>query len=140
MATKTEKKVQLVINKMTKAVYDQLSSQGQISEDQLYLLDDDASGGGGSWGSITGDLSAQTDLKDALDDKADQSYVDDTFTDITRWDVTVLSGSAVGGGAVKINLMTSPSPSHPLKYSPVELSVLGFDNVTHVVYALTKED
>lgn len=41
-------------------------------------------GGGGSWGSITGTLSNQTDLQDALDDKADitslRSYKPEFFT------------------------------------------------------------
>ena len=41
MATKTEKKVQLKINKMTKNIFDQLSAQGLISEDELYLLPED---------------------------------------------------------------------------------------------------
>ena len=41
MATKTEKNVQLKINKMTKNIFDQLSVQGLISEDQLYLLPED---------------------------------------------------------------------------------------------------
>ena len=41
MATKTEKKVQLKINKMTKNIFDQLSVQGLISEDELYLLPED---------------------------------------------------------------------------------------------------
>ena len=41
MATKTEKNVQLKINKMTKSIFDQLSVQGLISEDELYLLPED---------------------------------------------------------------------------------------------------
>ena len=41
MATKTEKNVQLKINKMTKNIFDQLSAQGLISEDELYLLPED---------------------------------------------------------------------------------------------------
>ena len=41
MATKTEKNVQLKINKMTKNIFDQLSVQGLISEDELYLLPED---------------------------------------------------------------------------------------------------
>ena len=41
MATKTEKNVQLKINKMTKNIFDQLSVQGLISEDELYLLPQD---------------------------------------------------------------------------------------------------
>ena len=41
MATKTEKNVQLKINKLTKNIFDQLSVQGLISEDELYLLPED---------------------------------------------------------------------------------------------------
>ena len=41
MATKTEKNVQLKINKMTKNIFDQLSVQGLISEDEIYLLPED---------------------------------------------------------------------------------------------------
>ena len=66
MATKTEKNVQLKINKMTKNIFDQLSVQGLISEDELYLLSDDETGSA-TWGNIGGELSNQTDLKIMLD-------------------------------------------------------------------------
>ena len=56
MATKTEKNVQLKINKMTKNIFDQLSVQGLISEDELYLLSDDETGSA-TWGTIGGELS-----------------------------------------------------------------------------------
>ena len=74
MATKTEKNVQLKINKMTKNIFDQLSVQGLISEDELYLLSDDETGSA-TWGNIVGELSNQTDLKIMLDSKADKSIV-----------------------------------------------------------------
>ena len=74
MATKTEKNVQLKINKMTKNIFDQLSVQGLISEDELYLLSDDETGSA-KWGTIGGELSNQTDLKIMLDSKADKSIV-----------------------------------------------------------------
>ena len=74
MATKTEKNVQLKINKMTKNIFDQLSVQGLISEDELYLLSDDETGSA-TWGTIGGELSNQTDLKIMLDSKADKSIV-----------------------------------------------------------------
>ena len=74
MATKTEKKVQLKINKMTKNIFDQLSVQGLISEDELYLLSDDETGSA-TWGAIGGELSNQTDLKIMLDSKADKSEI-----------------------------------------------------------------
>ena len=41
MATKTEKNVQLKINKMTKNIFYYLSVQWLISEDELYLLPED---------------------------------------------------------------------------------------------------
>ena len=72
MATKTEKNVQLKINKMTKNIFDQLSAQGLISEDELYLLSDDETGSA-TWGNISGELSNQNDLKVMLDSKADKS-------------------------------------------------------------------
>ena len=75
MATKTEKNVQLKINKMTKNIFDQLSVQGLISEDELYLLSDDETGSA-KWGTIRGKLSNQTDLKIMLDSKADKSELD----------------------------------------------------------------
>ena len=75
MATKTEKNVQLKINKMTKNIFDQLSVQGLISEDELYLLSDDETGSA-TWGTIGGELSNQTDLKIMLDSKADKSELD----------------------------------------------------------------
>ena len=74
MATKTEKNVQLKINKMTKNIFDQLSVQGLISEDELYLLSDDETGSA-KWGTIGGELSNQTDLKIMLDSKVDKSIV-----------------------------------------------------------------
>ena len=53
MATKTEKNVQLKINKMTKNIFDQLSVQELISEDELYLIPDDETGSA-TWGNIGG--------------------------------------------------------------------------------------
>jgi len=41
----------------------------------VHLLCDSGGYGGGAWGSITGTLSDQTDLQDALNDKQDQSSV-----------------------------------------------------------------
>lgn len=107
----TEQNIDLTINTLSKEKYRELSSQGQIQADQLYLIEDTdvyalsadigdgkvtinqggtkkgeftlnqkgdvtidlASGGGGGgdavWGSITGTLSAQTDLNTALNNK-----------------------------------------------------------------------
>lgn len=79
MATKTEKNVQLKINKMTKNIFDQLSVQGLISEDELYLLSDDETGSA-TWGTIGGELSNQNDLKVMLDSKADKSEISGIVT------------------------------------------------------------
>ena len=57
MATKTEKNVQLKINKMKKNIFDQLSVQGLISEDELYLLPEDEEIGSATGCTIGGELS-----------------------------------------------------------------------------------
>ena len=92
MATKTEKNVQLKINKMTKNIFDQLSVQGLISEDQLYLLSDDETGSA-TWGTIGGELSNQTDLKVMLDSKADKSEI----PTVNNPTITFTQGNAVKG-------------------------------------------
>ena len=92
MATKTEKKVQLKINKMTKNIFDQLSVQGLISEDELYLLSDDETGSA-TWGAIGGELSNQTDLKIMLDSKADKSEI----PTVNNPTITFTQGNAVKG-------------------------------------------
>ena len=92
MATKTEKNVQLKINKMTKNIFDQLSVQGLISEDELYLLSDDETGSA-TWGTIGGELSSQTDLKIMLDSKADNSEI----PTVNNPTITFTQGNAVKG-------------------------------------------
>lgn len=92
MATKTEKNVQLKINKMTKNIFDQLSVQGLISEDELYLLSDDETGSS-TWGTIGGELSNQTDLKVMLDSKADKSEI----PTVNNPTITFTQGNAVKG-------------------------------------------
>ena len=92
MATKTEKNVQLKINKMTKNIFDQLSVQGLISEDELYLLSDDETGPA-KWGTIGGELSNQTDLKIMLDSKADKSKI----PTVNNPTITFTQGNAVKG-------------------------------------------
>ena len=61
MSEPTLKKVQLVINKMTKETFDQLSASGQLDNDQLYLLPDEEDYKP-IWGNITGVLEHQQDL------------------------------------------------------------------------------
>ena len=92
MATKTEKNVQLKINKMTKNIFDQLSVQGLISEDELYLLSDDETGSA-TWGNISGELSNQNDLKVMLDSKADKSEI----PTVNNPTITFTQGNAVKG-------------------------------------------
>lgn len=92
MATKTEKNVQLKINKMTKNIFDQLSVQGLISEDELYLLSDDETGSA-TWGNIGGELSNQTDLKIMLDSKANKSEI----PTVNNPTITFTQGNAVKG-------------------------------------------
>lgn len=91
MATKTEKNVQLKINKMTKNIFDQLSVQGLISEDELYLLSDETDSS--TWGTISGELSNQTDLKIMLDSKADKSEI----PTVNNPTITFTQGNAVKG-------------------------------------------
>ena len=92
MATKTEKNVQLKINKITKNIFDQLSVQGLISEDELYLLSDDETGSA-TWGTISGELSNQTDLKIMLDSKAVKSEI----PTVNNPTITFTQGNAVKG-------------------------------------------
>ena len=92
MATKTEKNVQLKINKMTKNIFDQLSVQELISEDELYLLSDDETGSA-KWGTIDGELSNQTDLKIMLDSKAGKSEI----PTVNNPTITFTQGNAVKG-------------------------------------------
>ena len=93
MATKTEKNVQLKINKMTKNIFDQLSVQGLISEDELYLLPEDEETGSATWGTIGGELSNQNDLKVMLDSKADKSEI----PTVNNPTITFTQGNAVKG-------------------------------------------
>lgn len=53
----------------------------------------DNSGGGGTWGSITGTLSDQTDLQTALDAKADESGALTQFVGNNTWKVWYSDGS-----------------------------------------------
>lgn len=65
MSEPTLKKVQLVINKMTREQYQDLSSRGEISPEQLYLLPEDEDVKP-IWGNITGNLEDQEDLAQKL--------------------------------------------------------------------------
>ena len=66
----------LIINKLTRAQYESIANPDPT---QLYFITDDAAGGDGTWGSITGTLSNQTDLQDALDAKQDKLTAGDNI-------------------------------------------------------------
>ena len=57
---------------------------------------DNDGGGGGTWGSITGTLSAQTDLQTALDGKVDENA---TITGATKTKITYDAKGLVTSGA-----------------------------------------
>ena len=68
----------------------------------VHLLCDSHGYGGGSWGSITGTLSDQTDLQDALDDKQDKALVLDAIVaneaSATTDTLMVIGGSTILNG------------------------------------------
>jgi hypothetical protein len=76
-----------------------ISAGGQLSDSGFAISDLTGSTGGGTWGSITGTLSDQTDLQNALDDKLETSDFDtysgatDTRLDGIEDDITFLSGA-----------------------------------------------
>ena len=61
-------------------------------------VDDNAGSGGGTWGSITGTLSDQTDLQGALDGKADTSHThtESDITDLGAYITGVAWGDVTG--------------------------------------------
>lgn len=63
------------------------------------------SGGGGTWGSITGTLSAQTDLQTALNAKASTGYVDTAIAGVTAGNIPFVSDT------------TPPSAENTINYS-----------------------
>lgn len=71
MAISAEHQVDIRVNKLTKAIYAELSAAGKIDPDQFYLLTDDQAGGEAVWGGIAGDIADQSDLQSALGGKAD---------------------------------------------------------------------
>lgn len=80
----------------------------------LYELQSSGGGGGGTWGSITGTLSAQTDLQAALDAKdtiLDPAVDPDLYfifqTDFTQNDRATLNVAASGAGSAATNDSTT---------------------------------
>ena len=65
-------------------------------------------GGGGTWGSITGTLSAQTDLQAALDAKADKFPSVRTFTGTTDTLVIGDAGNTVNANCATACVITIP--------------------------------
>jgi len=68
MSTDTEVN-ELVINRLTKAQFDAAKQAGTLSSTEMYMVSDYESDGV-AWGSITGTLSDQTDLINALNSKS----------------------------------------------------------------------
>lgn len=111
--TSSDTKIDLVINRLSRETYNQLSAAGSIDPNQLYLVDDDkydmfgkrvvnvatptelsdavnkeyvdtqvqALSGEAEWGKITGDLTAQIDLNDKLNELEQNS----TLMTIRSW-------------------------------------------------------
>lgn len=102
------------------------------------VLVSDFSGGGGAWGSITGTLSAQTDLQTALDGKVDENspITGDTKTKIT-YDAKGLVTS--GANATTADISDSTNKRY---VTDAELVVIGNtsgtntgDNAVNSLYA-----
>lgn len=64
-----------------KAVLDKFS---EVSGDPYYDGNPIGGGGGGTWGSITGDIDDQSDLKNALDGKADTTDIPTDVSDLNN--------------------------------------------------------
>jgi hypothetical protein len=64
-----------------------------------------ASGGGAVWGAITGTLSDQTDLQNALDGKSDTTHTH-TASDVTDFDTEVANNTAVTANTAKVTNAT----------------------------------
>lgn len=60
--------------------FKQSDTQLNVPQDLTWAVQQ--SGGGGTWGSITGDIADQTDLKDALDTKADKPTIKTTMDSV----------------------------------------------------------
>ncbi len=85
------------------------------SSDPLVVIG--GGGGGGTWGSITGTLSSQTDLQNALDLKANLTDLDD-YLQHTGFDFqfnTVATGYPYGVGAFSAGTLTTQSDSISLQ-------------------------
>lgn len=81
-------------------------------------------GGGGAWGSITGTLSDQTDLQNALDDKEDAVNKVTTMTGNTTSNIVFLTAKAVYDWAVGLFSQIGHSHSAPdasaVTYTPAD--------------------
>lgn len=82
----------LTVTRAQKSTTAKNISEGWILVNGVYT--DDISTGGGTWGSITGALSSQTDLQSALDDKLDDSQLDTDGTLTANSDTKVASQKA----------------------------------------------
>jgi hypothetical protein len=90
------------------------------------------SGGGGTWGSITGTLSSQTDLQTALDAKVDENA---SITGATKTKITYDAKGLVTGGA-DIAASDLPTGIDAAKISAGNVSNTEFDYLNGVTSAI----
>lgn len=103
------------------------------------------SGGGATWGAITGTLSAQTDLQTALDAKADDLGADDNYvTDAEKVKLSNLSGTnsgdqttIVGITGTKAQFDTAVTDGNIVYTDAIGVSVQGYDADTAAIAALS---
>lgn len=74
--TSSDTKIDLVINRLSREVYDQLSAAGEIDPDQLYLVDDDKYD---MFGKRVVNVATPTELSDATN----KEYVDDKVAELS---------------------------------------------------------
>lgn len=92
-----------------------------------------ASGGGGTWGSITGTLSDQTDLQAALDAKATLTSIDTIAEMETLWGaINILTATEIDTSAEILALLTDETGSGALVFadSPTLTGTLAAANAT----------
>jgi len=87
-----------------------------------------AGGGGGTWGSITGTLSDQTDLQNELDGKVDDSQVQTDVPLGALFTDTIYDDTAIQG-VVAINTLKVSDVAHPLVETAVPLNALFTDTL-----------
>lgn len=126
----------LIVNKLSLAKYQELKSAGTLQADQLYqITDPESAGGNTSWGSITGTLSNQTDLQNALNTKvniADLATVatSGSYSDLTNKPSEVTESIVSGWGFTKnVGTVTSVNNTQPVNGN-VSLSIPTVNDAT----------